>query len=404
MQPVINGLRRKPTYDEVLTGILREKQPFYYPDRTATRLVKSHEFGQLLGESFNQLQQQELREMKHRQFESVLKEMARNGDYSYDELRASHMTPPPIPRDVFQSNMSDNDPMEEEVLPEEPTRDFRDIFTQAAPQRYPPEQMAAAAAASTQQELLQHHLYQKGTTSAAAAASDLERQIELENQRKILEERARLLEQERLRQEQANLEFERNKREYQQQLLEEAQRVEKAKAVAEQQYQAAQVELQRQESSNKAEAEHLKRQGKKMERGKPEETPSREETKKKSKSDKTEGEGVRRELDFSGAAASSSLPIGQRESSPETLREKRKPGRPKGSTNIKKQEPQKQERVVHGTKIEQHTESEWFSNYQSRGYLVDQIELRGIPLTNTDMKNMGLKRLTKLIIEYDKKK
>ena len=73
MQPVINGLRRKPTYEEVLTGILREKQPFYYPDRTATRITRSHEFSQLLGESFNQAQQQEMRELKDKQIRACLK-------------------------------------------------------------------------------------------------------------------------------------------------------------------------------------------------------------------------------------------------------------------------------------------------------------------------------------------
>ena len=62
------GLQRKPTFNETISGILREKDPLkkFLPDRTNTFAVKSLEFSNLLRESFNQMQAQEMRETKDR--------------------------------------------------------------------------------------------------------------------------------------------------------------------------------------------------------------------------------------------------------------------------------------------------------------------------------------------------
>ena len=60
------GLERKPTFNELITGILREKDPLkkFLPDRTNYFAVKSLQFSNLLRESFNQMQAQEMRETK----------------------------------------------------------------------------------------------------------------------------------------------------------------------------------------------------------------------------------------------------------------------------------------------------------------------------------------------------
>jgi hypothetical protein len=84
------GLRKKPTYEEVINYIENDKDKIQYPDRKAKFLRNTFELSQLDGLGMQIMEEQQLREIKEREKIHYLREIANNSDRSYKFLTAQH--------------------------------------------------------------------------------------------------------------------------------------------------------------------------------------------------------------------------------------------------------------------------------------------------------------------------
>ena len=87
----------------------------------------------------------------------------------------------------------------------------------------------------------------------------------------------------------------------------------------------------------------------------------------------------------------------KKDPNPDTEPEITKTTKPPKKT-IEKEKPR--EKAVHGTKTETHTFEEW--SKKGKGYLIDQIDLRKIPITKTERIRMTKKDLVNKILAHDK--
>jgi len=85
-------LKRRQTYEEVIGYIENDKDQSKYPDRTAKQLRNTFEFSQLDGVGMQLMDQQQFREMKEREKENLLRQIASTTGISITEARATGET------------------------------------------------------------------------------------------------------------------------------------------------------------------------------------------------------------------------------------------------------------------------------------------------------------------------
>jgi hypothetical protein len=83
-----NGLRKRPTYEELIDYIERDPDKIQYPDRRATFLRNSHYMTVLDGEGFREMEAQQMNLMKDQLRESRLREAAIHYEVPIAEVRA----------------------------------------------------------------------------------------------------------------------------------------------------------------------------------------------------------------------------------------------------------------------------------------------------------------------------
>jgi hypothetical protein len=83
------GLKRRQTYEEVIDYIENDNDKIRYPDRTAKQLRNTFELSQLDGVGMQLMEQQQFREMKEREKEHLLRQIASNTSRSITEARAT---------------------------------------------------------------------------------------------------------------------------------------------------------------------------------------------------------------------------------------------------------------------------------------------------------------------------
>ena len=86
------GLKRRQTYEEVIDYIENDKDKIKYPDRTAKQLRNTFELSQLDGVGMQLMEQQQFREMKEREKEHLLRQIASNTSTLITEARATEET------------------------------------------------------------------------------------------------------------------------------------------------------------------------------------------------------------------------------------------------------------------------------------------------------------------------
>jgi hypothetical protein len=84
-----DGLKRRQTYEEVIDYIENDNDKIRYPDRTAEQLRNTFELSQLDGVGMQLMEQQQFREMKEREKEQLLRQIASNTSKSITEARAT---------------------------------------------------------------------------------------------------------------------------------------------------------------------------------------------------------------------------------------------------------------------------------------------------------------------------
>ena len=84
-----DGLKRRQTYEEVIDYIENDNDKIRYPDRTAKQLRNTFELSQLDGVGMQLMEQQQFREMKEREKEHLLRQIASNTSKSITEARAT---------------------------------------------------------------------------------------------------------------------------------------------------------------------------------------------------------------------------------------------------------------------------------------------------------------------------
>ena len=128
------GMSRIPTYEEVVNGMNNAKDPFYgrYPDFSNTLATKTPEFKQLLGESLNQLQEQQIREAKQNQLHELFRTEAQQSGRSFNEINAEHRRPLSISSHLGASH-EEYDFFDMDVEDQE-TKMLQNIETQTEPQ------------------------------------------------------------------------------------------------------------------------------------------------------------------------------------------------------------------------------------------------------------------------------
>ena len=70
------GLRKRPTYEELIKYIEEDPDTIRYPNRNATIMSNTFEFNQMVGEGFRQMQQMSNRVTQQRAQESLFAEYA----------------------------------------------------------------------------------------------------------------------------------------------------------------------------------------------------------------------------------------------------------------------------------------------------------------------------------------
>ena len=88
------GLKRRQTYEEVIDYIENDNDKIKYPDRTAKQLRNTFELSQLDGVGMQLMEQQQFQEMKEREKEHLLRQIASNTSRSITETRATEETEP----------------------------------------------------------------------------------------------------------------------------------------------------------------------------------------------------------------------------------------------------------------------------------------------------------------------
>ena len=85
----MTGLKQRKTFEEVIDYIQNDKTKIKYPDRTAKFLRNSFELSQLDNAGMILMEQQQMREMKQREKEHLLRQLVANTSKSTTEARAA---------------------------------------------------------------------------------------------------------------------------------------------------------------------------------------------------------------------------------------------------------------------------------------------------------------------------
>ena len=88
----MSALKVRKTFDEVIDFVQNDKTKIKYPDRKAKFLRHSFELSQLDGVGMILMEQQQLREMKQREKEHLLRQLVSNTSKSTTEERASQQS------------------------------------------------------------------------------------------------------------------------------------------------------------------------------------------------------------------------------------------------------------------------------------------------------------------------
>ena len=100
-----DGFKRRQTYEEVIDYIENDKDKIEYPDRTAKQFGNTFGLSRLDGVGMQLMEQQQFREMKEREKENRLRQIASNTSNSITEARATQQSPqqsPPPSATQFQ--------------------------------------------------------------------------------------------------------------------------------------------------------------------------------------------------------------------------------------------------------------------------------------------------------------
>ena len=85
----MTGLKQRKSFEEVIDYIQNDKTKIKYPDRTAKFLRNSFEFSQLDNAGIMLMEQQQMRELKEREKDHLLRQLVKNTDKPTTEARAS---------------------------------------------------------------------------------------------------------------------------------------------------------------------------------------------------------------------------------------------------------------------------------------------------------------------------
>ena len=100
------GLRKRPTYDELVDFIEKDPERIHYPDRRATELRESPYLTQLDGEGMRQMESSEVNKMKEQQKQHLLRQMAKQTGHSVSHLAvAQHTSYTPVIMICFKMTM-----------------------------------------------------------------------------------------------------------------------------------------------------------------------------------------------------------------------------------------------------------------------------------------------------------
>jgi len=100
---MVDGLKRRQTYEEVIDYIQNDNDRIKYPDRTAKQLRNTFELSQLDGVGMQIMEQQQQQEIKERDKEHLLRQIATNTGKSIAETRATHTEEPTQNTTQFES-------------------------------------------------------------------------------------------------------------------------------------------------------------------------------------------------------------------------------------------------------------------------------------------------------------
>ena len=85
----MTGLKQRKTFEEVIDYIPNDKTKIKYPDRTANFLRNSFALSQLDNAGMMLMEQQQMREMKQREIEHLLRQLVANTGKSMTDARAA---------------------------------------------------------------------------------------------------------------------------------------------------------------------------------------------------------------------------------------------------------------------------------------------------------------------------
>ena len=287
-------MSRIPTYEEVVNGMNNAKDPFYgrYPDFSNTLATKTPEFKQLLGESLNQLQEQQIREAKQNQLHELFRNEAQQSGRSFNEINAEHRRPLSISSHLGASH-EDNEFFDMDVEDQE-TKMLQNIETQTEPQptrkllyekivgeSLQPEHMAHSSALSSssarnaaQEYLQQLYLTGQARRSGEDLAAEAQRRLEHENKELELVRKEKKLQYDKAKQEEAQRNLEAQKAHAEQAILEEVRRLQADKELTRQQ--AGQLVRSLTQKAQQIEEEHIRAQQRAQEQHQREEEFKRE--------------------------------------------------------------------------------------------------------------------------------
>jgi hypothetical protein len=109
---MFTGLKKRPTYNELVHEIETDPHRIHYPDRRATQLRESPYLTQLDGEGMRQMEMFEINKIKNQQKKHMLQEIANNTGQSIAEVQAVQ---PPQHHGIQHHDMfQDDDPITHE--------------------------------------------------------------------------------------------------------------------------------------------------------------------------------------------------------------------------------------------------------------------------------------------------
>ena len=89
------GLHRRPTYNEVIETLNTNKDLIVKPNRQATQFARTAEYLNLVSESFRDIEQTQLNEMKRKQMEELVRQQTMSNGTDFHQHNTHNRRPGP---------------------------------------------------------------------------------------------------------------------------------------------------------------------------------------------------------------------------------------------------------------------------------------------------------------------